>query len=82
MSNDKAAGRVLLPDYVQPINYDLKLIPDLVKFSFDGIVTIDFSTSSDEITKEQSKTITLHSKEIMYREARCPGPCQADGARP
>ena len=70
MPNDKAAGRVLLPDYVQPINYDLKLIPDLVKFSFDGIVTIDFSTSSDEITKEQSKSITLHSKEIMYREAK------------
>ena len=68
---DKTAGRVLLPDYVQATKYDLKLTPDLVKFSFDGIVTIDFTTSTDgEITEEQSKCITLHSKELMYREAK------------
>jgi len=68
-SNDKSAGRVLLPTYVTPKQYDLKLTPDLVKFSFDGLLAISFD-SSKEISEDQSKTITLHSKELMYREAK------------
>jgi aminopeptidase N len=66
-TSDKSAGRVLLPDYIMPTNYDLKLIPDLVKFSFDGLLTISF-LASKEI--KESQEITLHSKELMYREAK------------
>ncbi|VEU39903.1 unnamed protein product [Pseudo-nitzschia multistriata] len=65
---DKTAGRVLLPSYVQPQSYDLKVTPDLTAYSFDGIVSIGMVTG-DSFSEEESKKITLHSKELMYRSA-------------
>lgn len=61
----KSAGRVLLPDYVVPTKYDLKITPDLVNYTFDGVVTIDMTTSSDV----DSKQITLHAKELLFKSA-------------
>ena len=66
----KAAGRVLLPDYVVPTKYNLKITPDLVQYTFDGLVSIDMTTKETFPTEEASKQITLHSKELMYRTAK------------
>lgn len=65
---DKTAGRVLLPSYVQPQTYDLRVLPDLKAYTFDGIVSITMTTS-ESFSEEESKQITLHSKELMYRSA-------------
>jgi hypothetical protein len=64
----KTAGRVLLPSYVKPEKYDLRIVPNLTEYTFDGIVTIDMSTGQS-FTDDEAKKITLHSKEIMYRSA-------------
>ena len=65
---DKKAGRVLLPSYVQPETYDLRVVPDMKAYTFDGIVSITMTTG-DSFSEEESKKITLHSKELMYRSA-------------
>jgi len=65
---DKAAGRVLLPSYVQPQTYDLKVSPDMTAFTFDGLVLIGMTTA-ESFSEEESKQITLHSNELMYRSA-------------
>ena len=65
---DKQAGRVLLPSYVQPEKYDLRVVPDMTAYTFDGIVSITMKTG-DAFSEEESKMITLHSKELMYRSA-------------
>lgn len=65
---DKKAGRVLLPSYVQPETYDLKVVPDMKAYTFDGIVSITMK-AGDSFSEEESKKITLHSKELMYRSA-------------
>jgi aminopeptidase N len=65
----KAEGRVLLPDYVVPTRYNLKITPDLVQYTFDGLVSIDMTTK-DSFTDEESKMITLHAKELMFRSAK------------
>ena len=67
-TTDKKAGRVLLPSYVQPETYDLKVVPDMKAYTFDGIVSITMKTG-DAFSEEESKKITLHSKELMYRSA-------------
>jgi aminopeptidase N len=67
--SSKAAGRVLLPDYVKPQRYDLKVTPDLVAYTFDGVVTVEMTTS-DSFSDEESKKITLHAKELMFRSAK------------
>lgn len=64
----KTAGRVLLPSYVKPEKYDLKVTPDFVHYSFDGIVSIDMTTG-ESFTEDESKKITLHTKELMFRTA-------------
>lgn len=66
--SDKKAGRVLLPSYVQPLSYDLKVTPDMTAYTFDGIVSIAMSTG-ESFSDEESKQITLHSKELLYRSA-------------
>lgn len=66
--DDKTAGRVLLPSYVQPQKYDLVVTPNLTAYSFDGIVAIEFLTG-DSMNEQESKRIKLHSKELMYRSA-------------
>jgi aminopeptidase N len=65
---DKKAGRVLLPSYVQPQRYDLKVVPDMTAYTFDGLVSITMTTE-ESFSEEESKKITLHSKELMYRSA-------------
>mmetsp|Transcript_27434 Transcript_27434/g.64303 ORF Transcript_27434/g.64303 Transcript_27434/m.64303 type:complete len:894 (-) Transcript_27434:208-2889(-) len=66
--SDKAAGRVLLPSYVQPLSYDLKVIPDMSAYTFDGLVSIVMVTG-ESFSDDESKKITLHSKELLYRSA-------------
>lgn len=65
--SSKTAGRVLLPDYVTPIQYDLKLVPDMKQFTFDGIVSIEMNTSA---SAGDHKTITLHAKELLFKSAK------------
>lgn len=67
--SSKAAGRVLLPSYVKPDRYDVKISPDLVAYTFDGLVSIEMTTS-DHFSDDESKKITLHAKELMFRSAK------------
>lgn len=57
------AYRVLLPDDVIPVSYDLALEPDLERFTFDGVVTItcDVQVATD--------VITVHARELTISEA-------------
>jgi len=61
MASSKAAGRVLLPPTVEPVKYDIKLVPDLVNFTFDGTekICLDVREATDEIL--------LHAKEISVK---------------
>jgi len=61
MSADKAAGRVLLPDAVLPIRYDLWLAPDLERFVFDAKATIEVDVH------EATNEVSLHSKELQFK---------------
>lgn len=63
----KRAGRVLLPDYVMPTKYDLKLTPDLKQFTFEGVVSIDMITSENA---GEHNTIVLHAKELLFKSAK------------
>ena len=65
----KTAGRVLLADYATPTHYDLKLVPDLEAFIFDGLVQIEMTTS-DTMSEKESKKITLHANELLFRSAQ------------
>ncbi|KAG7368830.1 aminopeptidase [Nitzschia inconspicua] len=67
--SSKVAGRVLLPDYVKPERYDLKVTPDLIAYTFDGLVSIKMTTK-DSFSDEESNKITLHAKELMFRSAK------------
>jgi hypothetical protein len=68
MTTDKTAGRVLLPDYVVPVQYDLKVTPDLKAFVFDGLLVVEMTTS-DKIPIGEANSITLHAKELLFRKA-------------
>jgi hypothetical protein len=52
VSNNKAAGRVLLPSTINPIRYDVKLTPDLQNYTFSGVTTIELSTTADVNTSD------------------------------
>lgn len=41
-SMDVTKGRVLLPDNVKPLHYDLTLEPDFKKFTYEGTVVIEY----------------------------------------
>mmetsp|Transcript_115080 Transcript_115080/g.245862 ORF Transcript_115080/g.245862 Transcript_115080/m.245862 type:complete len:882 (+) Transcript_115080:55-2700(+) len=58
MAESKAEGRVLLPDAVEPLRYEIRLEPDLERFVFDGSeeITVDVQEATDEIS--------LHAKEL------------------
>ena len=75
----KSAGRVLLPNYVIPVHYDIKIKPDLTNFIFDGVVKIDMTTS-ETMTDDESTKITLHSNELLYRNAQFTVVSDAAGA--
>ena len=59
-NNDK---NVRLSKNIIPIEYDIKLRPDLKNFTFEGIETIRISVL------RPTKTLTLHSKEIEIETA-------------
>jgi len=58
------ADRCLLPSTVTPSHYALELTPDLQTFDFDGIVDIDVTVNSEEVS-----TIELHCHEINISKA-------------
>ena len=76
---DKKAGRVLLPSYVQPQKYDLRVVPDMVAYTFDGLVSITMTTG-ESFSEEESKRIILHSKELMYKSAQVEFQTETDGS--
>lgn len=45
-SMDVKNARVLLPTNVKPLHYDLTLEPDFFKFTYEGIVVIEYVKSS------------------------------------
>lgn len=61
---DKAAGRVLLPDNVVPSRYDIRLVPDLVRFVFDGKEKISVDV------REATNEIVCHAKELQITCAK------------
>lgn len=64
MSGDaanKAAGRVLLPDVVLPIRYELRLAPDLERFTFDAKCCIEVEVF------EATSEVTLHARELNIK---------------
>jgi puromycin-sensitive aminopeptidase len=60
---DKTAGRVLLPDTVLPTRYDLRLAPDLERFSYEGKVSILVEVA------EATNEVRLHAKELQLKMA-------------
>ena len=64
MTTSKAEGRVLLPSYINPIRYDLKLTPDFENFTFAGHTSIEVTTT-DGVGSE----ITMHAKELCFASA-------------
>ena len=64
----KSAGRVLLPTYVTPTKYDLKITPDMVNYTFQGVVSICM-TCSAPATEADAKRITLHANELLFETA-------------
>ena len=64
MTTAKAEGRVLLPSYINPIRYDLKLTPDFENFTFAGHTSIEVTTT-DGVGSE----ITMHAKELCFASA-------------
>ena len=64
MTTSKAEGRVLLPSYINPIRYDLKLTPDFENFTFVGHTSIELTT-----TNGVGSEITMHSKELCFASA-------------
>ena len=69
--NDKAVGRVLLPVHAAPTKYDVQLKPDMVNYTFEGIVNITMATSSaDKMSIDGgNKNIVLHAKELVFSRA-------------
>ena len=63
----KAEGRVLLPLTIVPTRYDLKITPDLEKFTFTGEVKITLSTTPD--LGDNCREIILHAKELCFSSA-------------
>lgn len=58
---------MLLPDYVTPTKYDLKLTPDLKQYTFEGVVVLEMTTSA---SAGDQKTIHLHAKELLFKSAK------------
>lgn len=56
--DDQKFTGIRLPLNVKPINYDLKLKPDLEKFKFSGNVAINY------VAKEVPECIILHANEL------------------
>eukprot|EP00752_Nemacystus_decipiens_P007190 g6439.t1 len=70
----KADGRVLLPSDVEPVEYRIKLTPDMEKFTCQGQQEVDL-----EIVEETS-SVSLHSKEIYIAEVSFVPSGEGEGA--
>eukprot|EP00996_Jenningsia_fusiforme_P000137 NODE_1098_length_1706_cov_26.131563_g974_i0.p1 GENE.NODE_1098_length_1706_cov_26.131563_g974_i0~~NODE_1098_length_1706_cov_26.131563_g974_i0.p1 ORF type:complete len:547 (+),score=123.18 NODE_1098_length_1706_cov_26.131563_g974_i0:69-1643(+) len=57
------SDRVLLPDCVVPIKYNLSLTPDFDACNFDGTVAIEVDV------KTATRTITVHAKQLSIKSA-------------
>ncbi|CAK0819329.1 unnamed protein product, partial [Prorocentrum cordatum] len=64
MPDEKATGRVLLPDAVLPSRYDLRLAPDLERFVFDGKarITVD--------VREATSDVVMHAFELQVSSVK------------
>lgn len=64
MPSEKATGRVLLPDAVLPSRYDLRLVPDLERFVFDGKarITVD--------VHEATSDVVMHAFELQVSSVK------------
>eukprot|EP00730_Choanoeca_flexa_P015746 TRINITY_DN7298_c0_g1_i2.p1 TRINITY_DN7298_c0_g1~~TRINITY_DN7298_c0_g1_i2.p1 ORF type:complete len:872 (+),score=286.73 TRINITY_DN7298_c0_g1_i2:3-2618(+) len=56
-------NRVLLPQQLKPVKYDIELKPDLVNFTFEGKLSLQVQVA--EVTNH----VQLHSREIGYQTA-------------
>lgn len=65
-STKSVAGRVLLPDNVQPLRYVIRLEPDLVRFNFDGAeeVLLEIKEATDEIVFH-ARELSLNHDDIV-----------------
>jgi len=64
---DKKAGRVLLPETMEPMRYDLKLTPNLEQFTFEGEVTVRVQTAVEKHL--ETKEVIMHAKELAFHSA-------------
>ena len=60
-----------LPTHYRPSHYDLRLNPDLEKFTFDGTVKINYSCPSDSETRKPY--IVLHTLDLEIYEGHIEG---------
>ncbi|KAJ9452547.1 Aminopeptidase M1 [Diplonema papillatum] len=71
MAETEPVQRELLPDDVLPVEYTLKLEPNLETFKFTGSVTIDLKV------QKPVKALTLHSRQLAFDSAYI----EADGVK-
>mmetsp|Transcript_86918 Transcript_86918/g.190909 ORF Transcript_86918/g.190909 Transcript_86918/m.190909 type:complete len:893 (-) Transcript_86918:215-2893(-) len=57
---EKAKGRVLLPNLVQPTRYEVKLTPDLDQYVFDGQQSVEVEV------QEATAEVTMNSRELRF----------------
>ena len=55
--------RDILPAHVKPSHYDVTIVPDLEKFTFEGHVLIDLQVNSN------TKEIKLNANELVLHKA-------------
>jgi len=55
----------LLPETMEPLRYDIKLIPNLEQFTFEGEVTVRVKTAAVLETRE----VIMHAKELAFHSA-------------
>lgn len=66
-----AADRVVLPANVDPVHYDLSIIPDAAQLSFTGSVTIDIEV------REETRDIKLNAADIEFNSVHLSGVAEA-----
>lgn len=72
--NDKSDGRVLLPGNVVPNKYNIRLVPDMEKFTYTGEQTV-----SVNVTEAGTRSVTMHSKSLYIPSCCFKGVGEATG---
>lgn len=62
-----AADRVVLPSNVEPVHYDLSIVPDAAHLSFTGSVRIDIEV------REETRDIKLNAADINFKSVHLSG---------